>query len=210
MRRYGIRSQQMLGLGVPTLRSIARSLGRDHALALELWRAGYLEARLLASMIDEPGRVTAPQMERWARDFDSWALCDGCCQELFSKSRLAWPKAFDWSRRPEEFVKRAGFALVAQLAVHDREATDVPFLRFLSVIEREATDGRPYVRKGVNWSLRQIGKRNPTLRRAAIVSAERIRRQGSPAGRWIASDALRELRSPSVRRRVRRRAERRR
>jgi 3-methyladenine DNA glycosylase AlkD len=160
----------------------------------------------LASLIDDPQRVTERQLERWARDFDSWAICDGVCQDLFSKTRYAWVKALEWSKRPEVYVKRASFALVAKLAVHDRRASNARFIRFLRVIERESDDSRDYVRKGVNWALREIGKRNQFLNSRAVHSAERIRLRGTSAARWVASDALRELRSEAVQRRLAARA----
>ena len=206
MRQFGIVSEKVLGISVPELRRTARRLGRNHELADQLWRSGVFEARLIAAMIDDPNRVTISQMERWARDFDSWAIVDGCCQDLFVRTSYAWNKAFEWSARSKEYVKRAGFALVAKLAVHDRTAADTEFNRFLQVIEREAHDERPYVRKAVNWALREIGKRNETLRNRAIATAARVHRQGTSAARWIASDALRELRSDEVRRRLRTRS----
>jgi 3-methyladenine DNA glycosylase AlkD len=204
MRRFGIASRLMLGVGPKELRRLARELGRDHALAQRLWDTGVFEARLLACLVDEPARVTERQLERCVGQLDSWALCDGWCQELVAKTRFAWAKAFAWSRREEEFARRAAFALAAKLAVHDRTAPDSRFLRFLRVVERSSSDPRPYVRKAVNWALRQIGKRNASLRRAAIASARRIHRRASSSARWIASDALRELRSETVRTRARR------
>jgi 3-methyladenine DNA glycosylase AlkD len=202
MRRFGITSRRMVGVGTVELRRLARELGPDHGLARQLWDSGIFEARLLACLVDEPDRVTEPQLERCVGQLDSWALCDGWCQDLVAKTRFAWAKAFDWSGRTEEFARRAAFAVLAKLAVHDRSAPDARFLRFLRVIERASSDERPYVRKAVNWALRQIGKRNAPLRRAAIATARRIRRQGSSPARWIASDALRELRSEAVRRRT--------
>ncbi len=203
MRKFGIDSARLLGLDTRQVQAVARGAGRNHSMALRLWRTGYFEARLLACLVDDPEMVTERQLERWARDLDSWAICDGACQDLFSKTRFAWGKAFEWSRRPEAFVKRASFALVAKLAVHDRTAPDSKFIRFLGVIEREADDPRKYVKKGVNWALREIGKRNRSLNSAALKAAARIHRQATPSARWIASDALRELRSNAVQRRLR-------
>jgi 3-methyladenine DNA glycosylase AlkD len=203
---FGIHSKRMIGVSVPALRAAARSLGKDHDVAGALWETGVFEARLLAFMVDRPEEVTERQMERWVVEFDSWAICDGAAQDLFVHTPYAWSKSDEWSRRPEEYVKRTGFALVAKLAVHDKESADTRFLRFLRTIERESTDNRLYVRKAVNWALREIGKRNEPLRRAAVEAAERIHRIDSPSARWIASDALRELRSPAVRRRTRARS----
>ncbi len=193
MGRFGINPDRALGVRIPDLRRLARRIGRDHTLALALWDTGVHEARILASMVDEPTRVTERQMESWAGDFDSWDLCDQCCGNLFDRTPYARSKALEWAGRDEKFMKRAGFALMASMAVHDREAPDDVFREFLQVIERESDDDRNYVKKAVNWSLRQIGKRSPRLRRAAIATAKRIRKRGSRAARWIAADALREL-----------------
>ncbi len=203
MARFALPTDRALGISVPKLRRLARELGQDHRLAQALWRLRILEARHLAGMVDEPERVTERQTKRWAKDFDSWEVCDGCSFNLFVRTRFAWPKAREWSRRREKFVKRASFALMAALAVHDKEAPDERFLRLLASIERAAGDDRNFVKKAVNWALRQIGKRNRRLNRAAIASARRIRKQGSRAARWIAADALRELESPVVQRRLR-------
>jgi 3-methyladenine DNA glycosylase AlkD len=192
--RFGIRPKRALGIAVPPLRAMAKRIGRDHKLALRLWRTGIHEARILASMIDEPLAVTEDQMEVWARDFDSWDLVDQCCGNLFDKSPLAWTKAVEWSGRDAEFVKRAGFSLMAYLAVHDKRASDDALAAFSPLIEREAWDGRNFVKKAVNWALRQIGKRNRPLNRLAVQCALRIQKQGTSSARWIAADALRELR----------------
>lgn len=202
MARFGITTARALGIRVPELRRLAREIGPDHGLALELWTTRVHEARILASMVDEPSAVTETQMEAWVREFDSWDVCDQVCGNLFDKTPYAYEKAVAWSGREDEFVKRAGFALMAYLAVHDKEAEDGAFLAFLPWIEREAADGRNYVKKAVNWALRQIGKRNRPLNEAAIVAAKRVRSQGSPPARWIASDALRELESEAVQARV--------
>lgn len=202
MARFGIRAKKVYGVSKPKLDEIARSIGKDHDLGLQLWATGIHEARLLGVLISEPERVTSTQMEKWVRDFDSWDVCDGSCCHLFVDAKPAWKKAFAWSTRKNEFEKRAGFALAAYLAVHDKAALDVRFHRFLRVIEREAWDERNFVRKAVNWALRNIGKRNLQLNRAAIAAAERIRQEGTRAGRWIASDALRELKSEAVQNRL--------
>ncbi len=192
MARFGINPEGTLGVSVKELRLLARGR-RDHGLALELWQSGIHEARILAALVDDPAQVTAQQMDAWAADFDSWDVCDQACLILFDKTPFAPAKAVEWAARPEEFIKRAGFALMAGLAWHDKSAPDSLFLEFLPIIAREATDRRNYVKKAVNWALRQIGKRNAALRQAAIAAAGEIQQLDSPAARWIAADALREL-----------------
>jgi len=193
MARFGIVGQKLLGISVSQLRAIAKQTGRDHELALELWASGVFEARLLAGLVAEPARVTRRQALRWAKEFECWADCDGLCIHLFRKTPFAHELAAGWSQRREELVKRAGFTLMATLAVHDRTAGDEVFRGYLGRVEAEAADERHNVKKGVNWALRQIGKRNPTLNQAAIEAAKRIREKDSRAARWIAADALREL-----------------
>jgi 3-methyladenine DNA glycosylase AlkD len=193
--KFGIRPKRSLGISVTVLRSMAKRLGRDHDIAVRLWGSAIHEARILASVIDDPAAVTEDQMEAWAAEFDSWDLVDQCCGNLFDKTPHAWDKATEWSRREEEFVKRAGFSLMASLAVHDKGASDPAFAAFLPLIEREACDGRNFVKKAVNWALRQIGKRNLRLNELAVQCALRIQEQGTASARWIAADALRELRS---------------
>jgi 3-methyladenine DNA glycosylase AlkD len=188
------------------LHALAKQIGKDHRLAQQLWTTGIHEARILAALIGESEKVTAAEMERWARDFDSWDVVDTACCYLYAHAKPAWQKAAAWSGRREEFVKRASFSLMAYLSYKDKAAPDARFMRFLRVIEREARDERNFVRKAVNWALRNIGKRNVRLNREAIRSAERIRAQGSRAARWIAADALRELKSAAVQARLRRRA----
>ncbi len=202
MARYGIRPDQALGISIPTLRKLARETGRDHSLALALWASGVHEARILAAFIAEPGKVTESLMEAWIVDFDSWDVCDQVCSNLFDRTPYAFEKALAWSSREEEFVKRAGFALMAALAVHDKKAPDSRFEGFFDPIRREAGDPRNYVKKAVNWALRQIGKRNPQLNRLAIETAREIQGQDSAPARWIASDALRELTSEKVQARL--------
>ena len=193
MRRFGIVSaHEQLGVSVAVLRATGRPHRRDHGLALELWETKILEAMVLATVIDDPRQITRGQMEHWVRACDNWALTDAAAF-LFDRTDFAEAKAHAWSKRPGEFVKRTGFALMAGLAVHRKELPDGIFLRFLPVIRREATDGRNFVKKAANWALRQIGKRNVRLRRAAIAEAKRIGRIDAPAARWIARDALREL-----------------
>ena len=196
MRRYGIAPTrcELLGISAPVMRAMARRHRRDHALALALWARPVHEARAVAVLVDDPREVTRGQMEAWARDFDSWALVDGCCCHLFDRTPHAIGKAHAWSRRRGEFVKRAGFVLMAGLAVHAKRLPNDVFLEFLPVLTREANDDRNFVKKAVNWALRQIGKRNPALRRAALAEAQRILDLGTPSARWIARDAIRELR----------------
>jgi len=199
MASFGINPENTFGVPVPTLRSIAKEAGRDHRLAAELWRSGVHEARIIAPLVDEPARVTEKQMERWGRDFDSWDICDLCCNNLFRKTEFAHATAREWCTRDEEFVRRAGFVMMAVLAVHDKAAPDSRFTLYLTAIRRGATDERNFVKKAVNWALRQIGKRNLALNRKAIEAAERIATLDSKGARWIAADALRELRSEKVR-----------
>ena len=202
MKRFGIETRNALGLSVPFLRGVARRTGKDHELALKLWGSGIHEARILAAMVDDPKLVTERQMEDWVQDFDSWDVCDGCCSSLFDKTPFAYAKALEWSQRGKEFVRRAGFAMMASLAVHDKKARDEEFLHFLPAIREGSTDERNFVKKAVNWALRQIGKRNQRLNREAITAARQIQHAGSRSAKWIASDALRELTSESVSRRL--------
>jgi 3-methyladenine DNA glycosylase AlkD len=204
MAYFGVNVPKAYGISAPVLHRFARQIGKDHELARELWLTGTHEARILATLIGESEKVTAAEMERWVRDFDSWDVVDAACCYLYANVRPAWSKAAAWSRKREEFVKRASFSLVAYLSYKDKAAPDARFVRFLRVIEREAYDERNFVRKAVNWALRNIGKRNKRLNREAIRAAERIRRQGSRAARWIAVDALRELKSAAVQKRLQR------
>ena len=204
MARFGIRAKKVFGVCKPKLDELAKRIGENHELGMELWETGIHDARLLGVLISEAERVSAKQMDLWVKDFDNWDVCDGSCCHLFAFAEPAWKKAFAWTRRKREFEKRAGFALGAFLAVHDKEAADAIYRKFLKAIEREAWDERNFVRKAVNWALRNTGKRNLRLNRAAILSAERIHRQDSRAARWIAGDALRELQSEAVQKRLRR------
>jgi len=206
MARYGIVSRHVLGIPMPWLRSLAKEHGRDHELALVLWGSGILEARILAALIGDPARLTARQMDRWAKDFDNWAVCDGVCIHLLRKTPQAHAQAVRWSARREEFVRRAGFTMMATLAVHDHQAGDATFRRYLTLVASAADDGRNGVKKAVNWALRQIGKRNLRLHAAASRIAQALRKTSSPSARWIAADALRELRSPAVLRRLKKNA----
>ncbi len=202
MARYGISTEGRLGVKVPDLRKIAKEAGKDHALALELWKTGIPDAQIVAALVGEPEKLTEAQMEDWVKDFNSWDVCDQVCMNLFDKSPLAIKKIHDWSKREEEFVKRAAFALVACLAWHDKGAGDETFIQLFPIIKQGATDERNFVRKSVNWALRHIGKRNINLNKAAIKVAEEIKEMDSKAARWIASDALRELQSENVQRRL--------
>jgi 3-methyladenine DNA glycosylase AlkD len=202
MKHFGITGVKAFGLSAPKLHKLAKEIGHDHALAEELWRTGIHDAHALAAFVDEPARVTEEQMERWARDFSSWDIVDACCRYLFLYTPFAWKKAVEWSRREEEFVKRAAFSQMAYLAQHDKQARDAAFIRLLPILRREATDERNFVRKAVNWALRQIGKRNLALNRRAIAAGKQIRALDSRAARWIAADALRELQGHAVQRRL--------
>jgi 3-methyladenine DNA glycosylase AlkD len=202
MARFGINPENTYGVSVPNLRKLAKEVGRDHALAQELWASGVHEARILASMVDEPKLVTEEQMEAWVRDFDSWDVCDQVCMNLFEKIPVAWRKVSEWSQREEEFVKRTAFALLACFAWHDKGAADERFIELMPVIVSGASDERNFVRKAVNWALRNIGKRNPNLNKAAIATAREIQGIDSKAARWIAADALRELSGEAVQKRL--------
>jgi 3-methyladenine DNA glycosylase AlkD len=193
MARYGMSPEGRLGISIPTLRRIAKQVGKDHRLALDLWKSGVAEARIIASMVDEPERVTPAQMDRWVRDFNSWDVCDQVCGNLFDKTPHAWVKAREWAKREGEYVRRAGFALMAYLAWHDEAAPDSAFLRFFPSIRRGAADGRNFVKKAVSWALRNIGKRNSRLRAAALREASALRVLDSKAARWVGSDVERDL-----------------
>ncbi len=202
MARYAIPSDKAFGVPISTLHRLAKQLGRDHDLAAALWNTGWYEARLLAAFVEEPARVTAAQMDGWCRQFDNWAIVDTVCFHLFDRTPHAWSKVEQWARRREEFVKRAAFALLASLTAHDKAAGDARFVRGLALIERAADDGRNFVAKGVNWSLRCIGKRNPALHAAAVEVSRRLSASPGPSARWVGRDALRELTSAAVTRRL--------
>lgn len=203
MARFGIVAKKVHGgWSVPELKKLARETGRNHTLAQELWAAEVYEARILATLVGDPKKLTAREMDQWVKDFDNWAICDGACINLFRYSPYAYAKCVEWSSRREEFVKRAAFALMAGLTVADKSAKDEAFLRFLPLIRRESIDERNLVKKGVNWALRQIGKRNARLNRAALKACREIYALDSRPARWIASDARRELESSAVQRRL--------
>jgi 3-methyladenine DNA glycosylase AlkD len=202
MARFGINTEHAWGVSIPALRGLAREIGRNHVLAQQMWASGVHEMRILAGMVADPELMSRADMDEWAADLDSWDVCDQCCMNLFRKTSFAYEKAAAWSRRDEEFVKRAGFALMAALAVGDKKAPDAPFVFFLTLTEEQAGDGRNFVKKAVNWALRQIGKRNLNLNRQAVKTAQRFRDAPSPAARWVAADALRELTSAPVQNRL--------
>jgi 3-methyladenine DNA glycosylase AlkD len=202
MARYGINPQNTLGISIPALRDLAKKTGRDHVLAQELWASGIHEARILAALTDEPARVTPEQMDAWVADFDSWDVCDQVCANLFDRTPHAPSKALEWSERPQEFVKRAGFTLMACLAWHDKKAPDALFESFLPAILRESVDERNFVKKAVNWALRQIGKRDRHLNALAIQAAYEMAQLPGKAPRWNAADVLRELADPKTQSRL--------
>jgi 3-methyladenine DNA glycosylase AlkD len=203
MKRYGMSIKNRLGLSMPFLRKFAREIGKHHNLALDLWKTGISEARILAALVDDPELLTEQQMEDWVKDIDSWDVCDQLCMNLFEKSPLAWKKIKDWSERPEEFVKRAAFSLIACLAWHDKKSDDRPFLEALPMIIEASKDERNYVKKSVNWALRNIGKRSARMNQTVIETALLMRHLDSRAARWIANDAIRELESEAVKKRLR-------
>lgn len=196
MARFGINPKNTLGVSIPILRKLAKEMEKDHELAGKLWESGTHEARILAGMIDDPKLVTEKQMENWAKAFDSWDVCDQICMNLFDRTPIAYEKAIEWSNREEEFVKRAGFALMTCLVLHDKNAKDQQVCEFFPLIVKQSTDERNFVKKAVSWALRQIGKKRPSLKKEAIRTAETILEKypGSKSARWIANDALRELR----------------
>jgi len=207
MSRFGITAVKSFGISTPVLKQFASEVKKQaddpHLLALELWKTGNYDARAVAFLIDDPKKVTRKQMDAWAADFDNWATVDGTCCYLFCRSAFAYEKVVEWSGMKPEFVKRAGFSLMAYLAIHDKKADDMKLASFLPVIEKYANDERNFVKKAVNWALRQIGKRNLELNKLAVETADRIKLQNTKPARWIASDALRELKSESVMNRLR-------
>jgi 3-methyladenine DNA glycosylase AlkD len=202
MARYGINPKNNLGVSIYKLRPIGKEIGKDHDLALKLWSSGIHDARLLACFIEDPVKITGEQMDSWAKDFDSWDVCDQACTSLFDLTPLAWKKVFEWAKRDEEFVKRAAFSIIAGLAVHDKKANNKEFERFFPVIDDQSIDERNYVKKAVNWALRNIGKRNLFLNKKAIETANKMLDLDSKSARWIARDAIRELTSEKVQKRI--------
>jgi 3-methyladenine DNA glycosylase AlkD len=203
MARYGIPSDNAFGMSMATMQRVAKGVGRHHELALALWETGWYEARIVAAYVDEPERVTPAQMDRWCRDFDSWAICDTVCFVLFDRSPHALRKVKQWAGRREEFAKRGAFALLACLALHDREADDAAFARCLPLVERAAIDGRNFVKKGVSWALRSIGRRSRRLNATATAAARRLAASDEPSARWVGKDALRDITRPAVVKRLR-------
>jgi 3-methyladenine DNA glycosylase AlkD len=206
MARYGIVAPRAFGVSMTGVKELGQRLGRDHQLALSLWETGWYEARMLSAFVDEPGRVTSRQMDRWARDFDNWAICDTVCFHLFDKTSHAWSKVDRWAPRQEEFVRRAAFALLAALALHDRNTPDPRFLDALTLVERGATDERNFVKKGISWALRSIGTRSPVLHAAALELGRQLAASESPPARWIGRDTARDLNRPLVKKRAAARA----
>ncbi|HWR26863.1 MAG TPA: DNA alkylation repair protein [Candidatus Thermoplasmatota archaeon] len=204
MTRYGINQHNNLGISIYILRPLAKQIGINHALALKLWDSKIHDARLLACFIDDPQQVTSEQMDAWAEDFDSWDICDQACTNLFDRCPLAYDKVFQWADKEKEFVRRGAFSLIAGLTVHDKTATDHDFEDFLPLCITYSTDERNYVKKAVNWALRNIGKRNLSLNKKALKTAEEIKNINSKSARWIAADAIRELSSPKVREKLER------
>ncbi len=207
MARYGINPYNNLGISIYELRPLAKQIGRNHQLALRLWDSGIHDARLLACFIDDPAKVTTKQMDAWAGDFDSWDVCDQACTSLFDQTPYAFEKVFQWAGAEKEFVKRAAFCLIAGLSVHDKNASDQVFEEFLPLLITHAVDERNYVKKAVNWALRNIGKRNAPLNKKALKTAEKIQSIDSRSARWIATDAIRELNSEKIKQRLERKKE---
>jgi 3-methyladenine DNA glycosylase AlkD len=202
MARYGIVAQKVFGVSMASMKTLAKKLGRDHELALDLWDTGWYEARILASFVDEPQLVTPAQMDRWARDFDNWAICDSICFHLFDKTPHAWNKIEQWSGRKGEFVKRAGFALLASVALHDKKAPDAPFIKSLALVRKAASDDRNFVKKGVSWALRSVAHRNGLLHRKSLELAETLARSADSTERWVGKDTIRDITRPAILRRV--------
>jgi 3-methyladenine DNA glycosylase AlkD len=205
MSRFGINADNAFGIRIPVLRDLAKQYKKDHALALELWASGYHEARILASMVDDPKLCTEKQMEEWVVEFDSWDLCDQTCFGLFARTAYGWKKTFEWPHREEEFVRRAGFALMAAFTLCKTRVSDEDLLTFLPLIEKYSADERNFVRKAVNWALRQVGKRNHNLNSHAIVLAEKLLNSENKTARWIGKDAFRELTGEGVKKTLERR-----
>ena len=195
MARYGINPRNNLGVSIYKLRLIAKEIGKDHDLAIKLWNSDIHDARLLACFIDDPDKITSEQMDSWAKGFDSWDICDQACTSLFDLNSLAWTKVFEWAERDEEFVKRGAFSIIAGLSVHDKKTSDEKFEQFIPIIKKHAIDERNYVKKSINWALRNIGKRNINLNKKAIKTAEELLKIKNKTAIWIAKDALKELKS---------------
>jgi len=204
MVKFGINVEKAFGMNVPVMRKLAKQIGSNHQLALELWKSGWHEARHVASMIADPNLMTKSQMNKWVKDFNSWDICDGTCSNLFCRTPFAFDKIFEWAKRKEEFVRRTAFSLIACLAVHDKKRDDKDFLLFFPLIQQYSTDERNFVKKAVNWALRQIGKRSKSLNKEAIKLAEVIKNINSRSARWIAANAIRELTNKKTLARIKR------
>jgi len=202
MVRFGITPDKTFGIRIPERRKMAKRIRKDRELAHKLWELGYRETMILASMVDVPEQVTEEQLEKWVRNFDYWEICDQTIMNLFEKTKFAYTKAFEWGVSEEEFIKRAGYVMMARLAVSDKEAEDQSFIQFFPLIEKGSTDSRIMVKKAVNWALRQIGKRNLKLNKEAIKVAKTIAQLDSTAEKWIAKDVIGELESESVQKRL--------
>lgn len=202
MARFGINISRAFGVSMPILRAIAKNYKKNQELSLQLWESGYHEAKILASLVGDPAKVTESQMEKWVKELDSWDVCDQVCLNLFQKTKFAWEKAHDWAGREEEYVRRAAFAMIAVLAVHDKKAEDQKFIAVLSLIEKYSADERNFVKKAVNWALRQIGKRNLLLNKEALKLAKKLSDSEKKSARWIGADAVRELESEKVLQRI--------
>jgi Predicted DNA alkylation repair enzyme len=205
MARFAIPSDNAFGVAVGEMRNYAKEIGRNHELAAELWEAGWYEARMLACFVDDPKEVTPTQMDRWAKDFDSWAICDTACFHLFDRTPHAWSKVRQWAKRKDEFVRRASFALLASLALHEKKGPDEPFAEALALIERYSDDDRNFVKKAINWALRAVGQRSRPLHAASVALAQKLAVSETSCTRWIAKDALRELNGPVVAKRLKNR-----
>ena len=202
MARYGIKTDNRLGVSIPDIRKIAKDFGKNHDVALKLWKTGIADAKITAALIDEVDKVTRDQMDEWVKDFDSWDVCDQICMNLFDKTSYAWDKVVEWSKRDEEFVKRAAFSLLACLAWHDKKAADDKFIEYFPIIKKNIFDDRNYVKKALSWSIRHIGKRNLNLHKSVLFFAEDIKKIDSKTARWIASDVIKDLNSDSTKRRL--------
>jgi 3-methyladenine DNA glycosylase AlkD len=202
MARYGLLAEKAFGVPVGTMLGLAKTIGKDHALAADLWKAGWYEARMVAGMVDDPEKVTRRQMDAWARAFDNWGVCDTVCFHLFDRTPFAWEKAREWAASPKEFVKRAGFVMMAGQAGRDKTASDEAFLALFPLIEKGARDERNFVKKAVNWALRRIGRRNRALNQACVGLARRLSASEDPSSRWVGKDAVRELTGAVVRRQL--------
>ena len=199
LTRYGITASKSFGIRMGVIQGLGKTLGRDHELALALWDQEWYEARLLTAYVDDPALVTPAQMDRWAKDFDNWGICDTLCFALWDRTPHAWAKVKKWRDAKPEFVRRSAYALIASLGVHDKKAPDAPFLQTIPWMEKAATDERNFVKKGVSWALRVVGRRNAVLNKAATKAAERMAASDSPSAIWIGKDALREFQKIKVR-----------